>query len=154
MYTTLVALHVLAAAVWVGGTVALVFVGVPVLRTLTPEQRADKVRMLGRRWRPIGWGALAVLGASGIWLAFGYWGADDADVLFHTESGHILIAKAVLFVLLVVMVVLHDLVLGPRLNTQIRDGRPRTLLRPMQIVGWISFLLTVSLPVLGVVLST
>jgi putative copper export protein len=40
LYSTLVVFHVLATAVWVGGTVALVFVGVPVLRTLSPEQRA------------------------------------------------------------------------------------------------------------------
>jgi uncharacterized membrane protein len=154
LYSTLVVFHVLATAVWVGGTVALVFVGVPVLRTLPPEQRAEKVKLLGRRWRPIGWGALAILGASGVWLAFGYWGADDPDVLFHTESGHILIAKAVLYVCLIVTVVLHDLVLGPRLNRQIREGLPRTLLRPMQIVGWLSFALTLTLPILGVVLTT
>jgi uncharacterized membrane protein len=154
LYSTLVVFHVLATAVWVGGTVALVFVGVPVLRTLSPEQRAEKVKLLGRRWRPIGWGALAILGASGVWLAFGYWGADDPDVLFHTESGHILIAKAVLYVCLIVTVVLHDLVLGPRLNRQIREGLPRTLLRPMQIVGWLSFALTLTLPILGVVLTT
>jgi uncharacterized membrane protein len=154
VYTTLVAFHVLAAAVWVGGTVVLVFATVPTLRTLPPEQRADKVRLLARRWRPLGWSALAVLGASGVWLAFGYWGADDADVLFHTEDGHILIAKAVLYVCLLVTVVLHDVVLGPRLNRQIREGLPRTLLRPMQIVGWVSFALTLALPVLGVVLTT
>jgi uncharacterized membrane protein len=154
VYTTLVAFHVLAAAVWVGGTVVLVVATIPTLRTLPPEQRADKVRLLARRWRPLGWSALAVLGASGIWLAFGYWGADDADVLFHTEEGHILTAKAVLYVCLLVTVFLHDVVLGPRLNRQIREGLPRTLLRPMQIVGWVSFALTLALPVLGVVLTT
>lgn len=154
MYTTLVVFHVLAAAVWIGGTVTLVFATVPTLRTLPAEQRADKVRLLGRRWRPLGWGALAILGASGIWLGFGYWGAGDAELLFHTGQGHILIAKAVLYVCLLVTVVLHDVVLGPRLNRQIREGAPRTLLRPMQIVGWVSFVLTLALPVLGVVLTT
>lgn len=153
MYTTLVVFHVLAAAVWIGGSVALVFAAVPTLRTLPAEQRADRVRLLARRWRPLGWGALAVLGASGIWLAFGYWGADDAELLFQTEQGHILVAKAVLYVCLLVTVVLHDVVLGPRLNRQIREGAPRTLLRPMQIVGWTSFVLTLALPVLGVVLT-
>jgi hypothetical protein len=53
-----------------------------------------------------------------------------------------------------VTVVLHDVVIGPRLNRQIREGAPRTLLRPMQLVGWVSFALTLALPVLGVVLST
>jgi putative copper export protein len=154
VYTTLVAFHLLAAAVWIGGTVALVFTAVPVLRRLPQEQRADTVRQLGRRWKPIGWTSLAVLGASGAWLAFGYWGADDADLLFDTENGHILIAKALLYVVLVTSAALHDFVLGPRLNRQIREGRPRTLSRPMQIVGWITFAATLALPVLGVVLAT
>jgi uncharacterized membrane protein len=154
VYTTLVAVHVLAAAVWVGGTVALVFTAVPTLRTLPAVERADTVRMLGRRWKPIGWAALAVLGASGAWLAFGYWGADDAEVLFHSEAGHLLIAKAGLYLALVASVVLHDLVVGPRLNRQIREGRPRTLYRPMQAIGWVSFGLTLALPVLGVLLAT
>jgi putative copper export protein len=154
VYTTLVAFHLLAAAVWIGGTVALVFTAVPVLRMLPREQRADSVRLLGRRWKPIGWASLLVLGASGAWLAFGYWGADDADILFRSENGHLLIAKTVLYLCLVTSAALHDFVLGPRLNRQIRAGRPQTLRRPMQIVGWITFSATLALPVLGVVLAT
>jgi putative copper export protein len=75
-------------------------------------------------------------------------------VLFETEDGHVLIAKALLFLTLVTSAALHDFVLGPRLNRQIREGRPRTLLRPMQVAGWWSFAATVTLPILGVVLST
>jgi putative copper export protein len=154
MYTALVVLHVLAAAVWVGGTVALVFAGVPTLRRLPPVERADSVRALGRRWRPLGWGALALAGATGVWLAFGYWSADDPTLLFHTETGALLIAKALLYVVLVTSAALHDFVLGPRLNRQIREGRPRTLLRPMQVVGWVSFAATLALPILGVFVRT
>lgn len=154
MYAALVVVHVLAAAVWIGGTVALVFTAVPVLRLLPTEQRADSVRALGRRWKPIGWTALVLLGASGAWLAFGYWGADNADILFHTETGHLLIAKAALYVVLVTSAFLHDAVIGPRLNRQIREGRPRTLLRPMQTVGWATFVCTLALPILGVLVTT
>lgn len=154
MYTTLVVVHLLSAAVWIGGTVALVAAAVPVLRTLPTEQRATSVRLLGRRWKPIGWSALVLLGASGVWLAFGYWGADDADVLFHTETGHLLIGKTVLYLVLVTSAFLHDFVLGPRLNHQIREGRPRTLLRPLQTVGWVSFAATIALPILGVLVTT
>ncbi len=153
MSTWLVVVHLLAACVWVGGTVALVFAGVPVLRRLPAEQRATTVRALGRRWKPIGWGSLAVLGATGIWLAFGYWGADSSQALFHTRSGHILVAKAILFIVLVTAAALHDFVIGPRLNRQIRESRPRTLYRPMQAIGWVTFAATVALPVLGVLLT-
>lgn len=153
MYTTLVVFHLLAAAVWVGGTVALVFTAVPVLRHLPREQRADGVRALGRRWKPIGWGALAVLAASGAWLAFGYWGLDDPDTL-STRNGRLLVAKGAVFLSLVTSAGLHDFLLGPRLNRQIRAGAPATLRLPMQVAGWWSFAATVALPVLGVVLTT
>ena len=39
--TTLRILHVLSACVWVGGTIALVFVGVPAIRRLEGEARAS-----------------------------------------------------------------------------------------------------------------
>jgi len=151
--TTLVVVHVLATAVWVGGTVALVFTAVPTLRQLPDAQRATSVRFLGRRWKPIGWASLLVLGGTGAGLAFGYWNASDPDVLFHSRFGHILIAKVVLYCLLLVSVYLHDVVLGPRLNRQMRENRTQTLRRPMVIVGWTSFVLTITLPVLGVTLT-
>ena len=153
MYETLVVFHLLAAAIWIGGTVALVFATVPVLRRLPDGQRADSVRALGKRWKPIGWGALLVAAASGTWLAFGYWGLDDSDTL-STATGQLLVAKGAIFLTLVTSAALHDFVLGPRLNQQIKSGAPRTLLRPMQIAGWWSFLATITLPILGVLVTT
>ena len=67
--TTLVVVHVLGASVWVGGTVALTFIAVPAIRLLTGEPRATAMRALGERWRPIGWGALIVMIATGVPLA-------------------------------------------------------------------------------------
>lgn len=146
-------LHVLAAAAWVGGTIALVFATVPTLRKLPREHRAASVKMLGHRWKPIGWGSLAILAATGSALAFGYYNAADPDVLLDTRFGNFVLAKSVLFVLLVITAFLHDFVLGPRLNRQIRDGKPLTLRRPMVIIGWSTFALTITLPILGVLMT-
>ena len=44
MLTVLRTLHLLSAAVWVGGTVALVYVGVPAIRRLEGEARATAMR--------------------------------------------------------------------------------------------------------------
>ncbi len=59
----LVVVHLLAATVWVGGSTALVFVGVPAIRTLEGEPRGRAMKELGLRWRPLGYGALLVAGA-------------------------------------------------------------------------------------------
>ena len=81
MQDILVAVHFLAAAVWLGGTVALVFVGVPVVRTLEGEARAHAMRALGARWRRIGYAALGLAIVTGIPLATHDW--DDDGSSFH-----------------------------------------------------------------------
>jgi putative copper export protein len=146
--TALVVVHLLAAAVWVGGTVALVFVGVPVVRMLEGETRARAMRALGRRWRPIGWSAMGVAIATG--LALAALELDDAESAFD----EVLQAKVVAVVLLVAASAVHDFVLGPRLAAQIRAGEPPTLRPRLIAVGWVAFALTVTVPVLGVVLGS
>jgi len=136
----------LAAAVWLGGTVALVFAGVPVIRTLTGEERARAMRMLGRRWRPWGWGSLGVAVVTGAVLASREAGESVFDA--------VLTAKVLVVGLLMVGAYLHDFVLGPALARQIREGEPQTLRPRMVVVGWTNFALTVAAPVLGVVLTT
>ena len=95
--TALRILHVLSACVWVGGTVALVFVGVPAIRQLEGEARATAMRTLGRRWRPIGWSAMAVAILSGLWLTDRHGGFNRAAL--DTDFDRTLIAKSVLVAL-------------------------------------------------------
>jgi uncharacterized membrane protein len=146
VHDVLLVLHVLAAAVWVGGTTALVFVGVPVVARLEGEARSRSMRMLGRRWRPLGYGALLVLGVTGVPLAADDW---DSGPGFRWT----LLAKVLSALALAGLSVLHDYVLGPRLAREIRDGQgPRS--RPLLVaVGRAAFAFTVVVPVLGVALT-
>ena len=151
METAIAAVHVLAACVWVGGTVALVFAAVPVLRRAEGPARAEAMRALGRRWRPLGWGAMAVAILTGLLLA------EDAGALnresLDTRYDRILIAKAILIVLLIAGSLVHNLVLGPRLQREMREGLPERTRPRMVAVGWTNFGLTIAVPVLGVVLT-
>jgi uncharacterized membrane protein len=141
----LVVVHLLAAAVWVGGTVALVFVGVPVVRTLEGETRARAMKLLGQRWRPLGYGALFVLGVTGVPLATREW---NSGTTFHW----VLAAKIVLAVCLLAVSYVHNFVLGPRVAEEMRQGSRRSY-RKLVVVGWVSLALTLAVPVLGVVLQ-
>ena len=148
MTDVLVAVHLLAAAVWVGGTVALVFVGVPLVRTLEGDARARAMRLLGERWRPLGYGALGLAIVTGIPLASREW--DDDGSSFH----RVLVVKAALVVALLAVSYLHNFVLGPRVAREQRElGRRGPSYRRLQVVGWISLALTLAVPVLGVALS-
>ena len=149
MDRVLVIVHLFAAIVWVGGTIALVLVAVPPIQKLEGEARARTLRELGRRWRPLGWSALGVAIVTGAVLA-------QQDRAFHSAShgfDWVLAVKGALVGLLVVGAYLHDYVLGPGLARQIRGGRPQTLRGRLRVLGWANFALTLAIPILGAVLA-
>ena len=144
---TLVVLHVLGATVWVGGTIALTFIAVPAIRTLTGEPRAAAMRGL------VSAGARSAGARSSAMVVTG------APLASHLLPGSGAAAKAVfavkmaLFAALIVFAYLHDFVLGPRVAREIREGRPPVSRSRLVLVGWTSFTLTLSIPILGVVLA-
>ena len=125
MLTVLRIVHLLSATVWVGGTIALVFVGVPAIRRLEGEARATAMKALGRRWRPLGWSAMGI-------------------------------AKSILVALLCGGALIHDYVLGPRLQRELRAGEPQApaTRRRLVWVGWFNFSLTIAVPILGAIVLT
>jgi uncharacterized membrane protein len=141
--------HLLAATVWVGGTVALVFVAVPPVQRLEGEARARTLRAFGARWRPIGWSSLVVAIGTGIALAARAHAFDTTPTRFDWVLG----VKGVLVGLLVAGAYLHDFVLGPGLARQIREGSPQSFRPLLTALGRFNLLVTVALPVLGVLLS-
>lgn len=146
MTAVLVTIHLLAAGIWFGGSTALVFVGVPAIRTLEGEPRGRAMKALGLRWRPIGYGALIVAGLTGVVLA-------SHDWEHRTAFQVVLWTKVVLFCALLVVSYLHNFVLGPRLQTEIREGREERTRPLLVVVGWTSYALTIALPILGVALD-
>jgi uncharacterized membrane protein len=66
--TTLVFLHVLGAAAWVGGQLALAPMTRALRETLPPEARRPALRALARRAQPVLWAGLVLAAASGLLL--------------------------------------------------------------------------------------
>ena len=151
MLTTLRIVHLLSATVWVGGTIALVFVGVPAIRKLEGEARATAMRALGRRWRPLGWSAMGVAILSGLWLTEIHGGFSSAAL--STDFDRTLILKSGLVVFLCAGALIHDYVLGPRLQRELRAGEPQAPVtrRRLIMVGWFNFSLTIAIPILGAI---
>ena len=146
MLDVLVTIHLLAAAVWLGGSTALVFAGVPAIRILDGDPRGRAMKELGLRWRPLGYGSLLVAATTGVVLAAREWEHRPAfEIVFWV--------KVVLALGLVTASYLHNFVLGPRVQAEIREGRPQRSRPALVVVGWASYSLTVAVPVLGVVLD-
>jgi uncharacterized membrane protein len=147
--TTLRIVHFLAAVVWSGGTIALVFVAVPPVQRLEGEARAQVLREFGRRWRPIGWSALGIAIVTGAIIATRDGAFDTTPAKFDWVLG----IKGALVGLLIAGAYLHDYVLGPGLARQIRERQPQSLRRVLTTIGRANLLLTVAIPILGVLLS-
>jgi uncharacterized membrane protein len=147
VHEVFVIVHLLAAMVWVGGSVALVFAGVPAIRVLEGEPRSRAMKELGLRWRPLGYGALAVAALTGVELARYDW--DRGRSPFEL----VLWVKVALSACLIVASYLHNFVYGPRLQAEIREGRAERTRRTLVVVGWTSLTLTIAVPILGAVLA-
>ena len=149
MDTALRIVHLLAAIVWTGGTIALVFVAIPPVQRLEGDVRGRLLREFGRRWRPIGWSALGIAILTGAVIASREGAFDTTPKRFDW----VLAVKGALVGLLVAGAYLHDYVLGPGLARQIKEGRPQSLRPLLTTIGRANLLLTVTIPVLGALLS-
>lgn len=115
-----VALHVLAAIVWLGGLFFLGFVGAPELRRLDDLHLRQRLfHVLGLRFRTVGWAALAVLiltGLLNLWFrGLLHWQGVLAEPAFWaTPLGRALAWKLAAVALMLVVSFLHDWVYGPR----------------------------------------
>ena len=92
---------------------------------------------------------MAIAVFTGVQLAIADGAFDDAE----SDFDAVLVVKIVAVALLIGGAILHDFVLGPRLARQIRGQRPQTIRRPLVVVGWTNLGLTLTVPVLGVVLG-
>lgn len=66
MYQLSVWIHILMAAVFVGGMIYTASVSVPFALKHGPDERQRILRGLGRRFRPIGWTAIVILIVTGL----------------------------------------------------------------------------------------
>lgn len=118
-------LHVTAAVTWLGGMLFIAIVLVPVTRRVQdPHLRIDLIGRTGKRFRTVGWTALALLVATGLVILL------RRPWLLRMPAFQL---KAALVVLALALSVLHDFVLGPRV------GRlPPEAAAPRRRLTWIA----------------
>lgn len=106
-------LHLLAAVLWVGGTLATSLVVQPVLRSrLADAQRAAVYGELGRRLSWLQWATWSVLLATGLWKL---WGLRHSPAVFAGSFGRVLAVKLLLVAAMVELSLLHAQSWGPAL---------------------------------------
>ena len=133
--------HLLAVVTWVGGMLFIALVLVPVTRRLEDAVlRTRLVQDTGRRFRTVGWIALAVIVATGLGNL-----ALRPELLwaprFHAKAGLVLLALA--------LGAVHDFVLGPRAG---RPGADPSARARASWVARINVLIALAIVALGLAL--
>lgn len=156
-YLVSVWLHILAAAVWVGGMVFLAAVLVPVSRTLVQREVATLlIQQTGVRFRWIGWTCFVLLLLSGVFNLI-YRGFDWTWSVWQSPFGRVLTVKLLLVVVILCLSVLHDFIVGPQATAlgQASPASPQALQRRRQAswLGRVNLLLSLVVLALGVALT-
>ncbi len=114
------ALHLLAASVWAGGLLMLVFVLLPALRPLPPDERRLALRAALPRFSIVAlaaWAVMALSGSYAAWLQVG-----TLEALRDTSYGQSLLLKLGLLLPVLALAAFH-LALGRRLLRGMGPGR-------------------------------
>ncbi len=116
--TTLVVwLHITAAVVWLGGKIFTSLALNPVLRLkATPEQRLELLASLGKRFKYLSWGSLAVLIITGVINVSQR--VSSLDELLGSRFGITVLAKVSIVVVMVALSAAHSFFLTPVLKKQ------------------------------------
>jgi uncharacterized membrane protein len=114
--------HLICASIWVGGSIFIGVVLVPVLKSYTKnlEELVALMVRIGRRFNKITVPAFAILIASGLYNSRAFFG--DPGALVETQYGAILFAKIILVIATVVTYVVHVRMLNADMEHKIMSG--------------------------------
>ncbi len=123
MYQVLSLIHVLAAITWLGGMLFLLMVMIPLARR-DAGVGFGTLRSAAEKFVPIAWAAKLVLAGSGAYLAWEYWGIRP-ETFFTGETHFVdyLQRKTGIFIIVIILSLIHDFWLGPRMMDRLDAAR-------------------------------
>jgi len=115
--------HLICASIWVGGSIFIGVVLVPVLKSHTKslEELVALMVKVGRRFNKITVPAFAILIASGVYNSRGFFA--DPGALLDTTYGMILLVKIILVIATVGTYVVHVRLLNADMERKIMSGQ-------------------------------
>ncbi|MBI3599768.1 MAG: DUF4149 domain-containing protein [Nitrospinae bacterium] len=125
LYLFTVYLHIFAAFIWLGGMLFLAFVLAPVSRNIEPlSLRGSLLKTIGTRFRLVGWICIIVLLITGLLNIFNRGMSHEIffpSQLFGTEFGKTLAIKLTLVFLMIILSIVHDFFVGPRMTALMQN---------------------------------
>ncbi len=143
-------IHLLAAAIWVGGSLFIGIVFSPLLKTMygSIEERLQIMIKVGKRFNKIAVPSLIILMVTGLYNSHVL--LSKPDLLMATSYGHFLIIKIILVIALIITYVIHVRVIRKDVEEKIMSKQMSTqqiqkLRKKIIILGEITVILSIAI---------
>ena len=150
--------HLICASIWVGGSIFIGVVLVPVLKSHTKsiEELVALMVKVGRRFNKMTVPAFGILMATGIYNSRGFIG--DPGAMLETTYGTILLTKIILVIATVVTYVVHIRLLNADMERKILSGKGgniyvQSVRRKLIVLGEIIVVLSILILLLAALLN-
>ena len=143
-------IHLVSAAIWVGGSLFIGVVLSPLLKTMTDsiEERMKIMIRVGRRFNKIAVPSLIILMATGLYSS--HMLLSKPDILFATSYGTFLTVKIILVILLIITYAVHVRVIRKDvedkiMSNQLSEPQIQKLRKKIIILGEVTVVLSVAI---------
>ena len=143
-------IHLVAAAIWVGGSLFIGIVFSPLLKTMTSslQERMQIMIRVGRRFNKIAVPSLIILMATGLYSTHMLLG--KPELLFATSYGTYLAIKIILVIALIITYAIHVRVIRKDIedkimSNQMPDDQIQKLRKKIIILGEITVVLSIAI---------
>ena len=151
-------IHLVAAAIWVGGSLFIGVVFSPILKTMTEslEERIQIMIRIGKRFNKIAVPSLVILIATGLYNSHILLG--KPDLLFATSYGTFLIVKIILVIGLIITYSVHVRIIRKDVENQVMSKQMplqqiQKLRKKIIILGEITVVLSVIILLMAALLD-
>ena len=143
-------IHLISAAIWVGGSLFIGIVFSPLLKTMTSslEERMQIMIRVGRRFNKIAVPSLIILMATGLYSSHVLLG--KPELLIATSYGTFLIIKIILVIALIITYIVHVRVIRKDveekiMSNQMPENQIQQLRKKIIILGEITVVLSIAI---------
>ena len=143
-------IHLISAAIWVGGSLFIGIVFSPLLKTMTNslEERMQIMIRVGRRFNKIAVPSLIILMATGLYSSHVLLG--KPELLIATSYGTFLIIKIILVIALIITYIVHVRVIRKAveekiMSNQMPENEIQKLRKKIIILGEITVVLSLAI---------
>lgn len=143
-------IHLVSAAIWVGGSLFIGIVFSPILKTMSNsiEERMQIMIRVGRRFNKIAVPSLVILMVTGLYTSHQL--LTKPDILVETSYGNFLIVKIILVILLIITYAVHVRVIRKDVEDKIMSNKMpeeqiQKLRKKIIILGEVTVVLSVAI---------